>query len=443
MSGHAQLVSTLSTLMVSGYAAAALISLRQGLKTRDLLFLVLSVAFGLMASTALLAAITGDPLKAPGNTYFMRVLAFLLVSLAITRQMLVEETLGAERGRLKVCLAASGGGHLRQLLDLEQVWAAHDSFFVTERTALSESLAESRRLFFVPHVAMGQARLGRPVNMLAAAFTNFWASASIIVRERPAVVISTGAGSVYFILLLGRFMGARVIGIESFARFERPSLFMRLASPLADELIVQSAALSAFWPKARVFDPLRVLDGPRPAKKPLLFATVGATLPFDRLVDWVAALAASGDISHEVVIQTGVGGRAPQGMTVVETLPFDQVQALLRDADIVVCHGGTGSLIMALRAGCHVIALPREFELGEHYDDHQAEIATAFSARGLIAVARTRDELALAVRDARHRRPVIASTDHMALAAHLQRHLALLASRAPTRNGAALAKVPS
>src|SRR3546814_5417597 len=66
------------------------------------------------------------------------------------------------RAGAKICLAGSGGGHVRQLLDLEPAWRGHDAFFITEDTALGESLAEHYRCLFVPHVAMGQARLGAP-----------------------------------------------------------------------------------------------------------------------------------------------------------------------------------------------------------------------------------------------------------------------------------------
>src|SRR3546814_7209069 len=49
------------------------------------------------------------------------------------------------RAGAKICLAGSGGGHVRQLLDLEPAWRGHDAFFVTEDKALGESLAEHYR----------------------------------------------------------------------------------------------------------------------------------------------------------------------------------------------------------------------------------------------------------------------------------------------------------
>lgn len=317
-----------------------------------------------------------------------------------------------EKGRrLRLCLAASGGGHVRQLLDLQPVWSQHDYFFITEDTALGQTLQNDHRTYFVPHYAWGQVKFGTPFKMIGRAIASFFRTAGIMLRERPDFVISSGAGAVFFAVLWGRLLGARIVIIESFARFEKPSLFGRIAAPFAHDMVIQSAKLASVYPKARIYDPLKYPETEPPAKQPLLFATVGATLPFDRLVDSVAQLHAEGAIPERILIQTGIGGRAPKGLEVHETLPFDQMQALQRDASIVICHGGTGSLITALRQGCHVIALPRLFALGEHYDDHQLEITEAFEVRGLVKVARSVDELRTALAEIRDRPRRQATTD--------------------------------
>lgn len=332
-------------------------------------------------------------------------------------------------GRLKVCLAGSGGGHVRQLLDLEPVWAPHDHFFLTEDTALSRSIGEKHRTVFVPHFALGQARLGAPIKMAVAGVRNFFAAARIILRERPQVLISTGAGAVYFALVWARLLGAKIVVIESFARFDKPSVFGKLSAPLAHHKVAQSEALAAYWPDAPVFDPLRMIDTPRPEKKPLLFATVGAILPFDRLVEMVADVKARGEIPEDVLLQVGQGGVTPTGLEAVESLSFDTMQSTLRDADLVICHGGTGSLITALRQGCRVVAVPRLFSKGEVYDDHQAEITEAFAKRGLIAVANTADELSEALKIVRARPPRSATSDPAELIKHLNRLLAQWGAR--------------
>lgn len=340
------------------------------------------------------------------------------------------------KSSLKLCLAASGGGHLRQFYDLEPVWSRHDHFFITEKTALGESLAKENRTYFLPHFAWGQAKLGAPFRMILRAIQSFFQSLSIMLRERPDVVLSTGAGAVVFPVIFGRLMGAHVVVIESFARFEHPSLFCRITSPLAQDLVLQSEKLRTAYPRAHVFDPLRTPEGEVPSKTALLFATVGAILPFDRLGLTVAKLKSEGVISEDVLLQTGVGGVRPEGVEVRETLDFTEVQEVLERASIVICHGGTGSLITALRQGCHVIAMPRLASLGEVYDDHQSEITEAFAARGLIQVAKNEDELRIALAALPGRARLRATTDPQALIAFLNDRLAGLRPRrfSPARN---------
>lgn len=341
-----------------------------------------------------------------------------------------------ESAGVRICLAASGGGHVRQLLDLRPLWDDFDAFFVTEDTALGRSIAAEHECHYVPHVALGQARLGAPVKMLAGAVASLFRSFGIIRRTRPDIVLTTGAGSMIFIIAWARLFGAKIVLVDSFARFESPSAFARLGGPLAHLRVAQSARSAQKWGGARAFDPFRIIDQPRPAKQPLLFATVGATLPFDRLTTLVAGAKRDGLLPEDVIVQVGEGGARPDGVDCVETLPFGEVQSLLDRADLVVCHGGTGSLITALRAGCRVIAVPRRFELGEHYDNHQAEITAAFRERGLIEVADTPEEFAAALERIRGREPKRATTDPSELIAFLREWIAANApegKRAPAR----------
>lgn len=329
---------------------------------------------------------------------------------------------------MKICLAASGGGHLRQLLDLEPFWSGRDYVFVTEPTAMGESVAQRHPTEFVPHVALGQAKLGHPLEMIRSAIGNLATSWRIVARHRPDVYISTGAGSMFFTGLFAKLRGAELIVIDSFARFDRPSAFARIAGPIADWRIAQSAVAAEAWNDAECHDPLVLLEGERPAKEPLLFATVGATLPYERLLDYVGDAKRRGLIPERVVVQTGKGARAIAGVDCVETLDFDAMRALLAKADIVVCHGGTGSIITALQAGCRTIAIPRLFERGEHYDNHQLEITQAFEQRGLLMVARNREEFFAALEKARAATPRLATTDPKGLIARLNQIVEAIAA---------------
>lgn len=348
------------------------------------------------------------------------------------------EPRGARRDGPRLCLAGSGGGHIRQLVDLEPVWRDMDYFFVTESSALGRSLAAKHHVRFVQHYALGQMRTGKTLAMLRGAVVNIVQSARIILSERPDVVVSTGAGTVFWTALFARLTGARFVMIESFARFDRPSKYARLAKRFASQVVVQSAPLKALWPDAHFFDPLRLLDAKPPPKQPLLFATVGATLPFDRMIDGVLALKRDGLVAERVIAQVGESKlkRDPaEGVEIVEALDFDDLQEVLKDADIVVCHGGTGSIITALRAGCRVIAMARDTSLGEGYDNHQEEIISAFAGRGLIEVANGAEDLLPAIERMRARTPILATTDPVGLISHLKALFSLWGRRERKRSG--------
>lgn len=327
----------------------------------------------------------------------------------------------------KLCLAGSGGGHLRQLLDLEPVWSRFDSYILTEDTALGRSLAAKAPVDFVHHYTLGQARIGHPLKMLTGALKNLRQSWQSVRQRRPDVVITTGAASMFWTCVFAKLQGARIIHIESFARFDRPSKFGRLVRPIADDVIVQSAGVAQRWPHARLFDPFRLLDGTPPPKQPLIFSTVGATLPFERLTKAVVELKASGAIPEQVIVQTGDDGVLPvtaEGLEQHETLPFDEVKRILVKAEVVITHGGTGSLITGLQNGCRVIAVPRSFALKEIYDGHQEEIVAAFVDRGLIVRCDDVSKLDEAIAEARARPIQMATTDPAALMAWLEQELA-------------------
>ena len=325
----------------------------------------------------------------------------------------------AARRSLTVCLAASGGGHLRQLLDMQPAWQVYDHYIVTERTALGRSLEVEHEIHYVAHFAYGQRRLERPLAMLKAGAQNLFTSLRSVLSKRPDVIITTGAGSVFFTVLFGKLLGAKIVVIESFARFDRASMFSKMAMPLANKRVVQSQKLSGIWQDALVFDPLKILDVPPVEKEDLIFGTVGVTLPFDRMIVMLNEAHERLGRKGRVVVQVGDGGHRPENMEAYDTLPLDEMKAFMSKADVVVCHGGTGSLITALRLGCHVIAVPRQSTRGEHYDNHQNEITTAFAARGLIRTANTKEELVAALQLVATTPRVAATTDTTQLNAFL------------------------
>jgi len=339
----------------------------------------------------------------------------------------------------KILLAASGGGHLRQLLDLESVWGTHDHLFVTTDFALGRSVAKAHRVRFVTEYGFGMWHQRKRGVMLWRSMRNFCEAVLIIARERPQLVITTGAAAIFWPILLARMSGARLVSIESFARMEAPSVYGKLVRRFAHHLVVQSPKLKAYWPEAEVFDPLRILDTQRPAKEPLALITVGALTSFDRMVGAVVALKRAGGLPERLIIQTGEKSRftadavrdlAPN-VECVESLDFETIQAVLKRAELVICHGGTGSIITALRAGCRVVAMPRSFALEEAFDDHQEEIVNSFAERGLLEATYDEADLALGIERARAKTPVLATTEPAALREYLRAIIADMTAAAP------------
>ena len=333
---------------------------------------------------------------------------------------------GAKREPV-ICLAASGGGHARQLLDLKPFWQDRNCVFVTEDTALGRSLEVPHPVRFLPHFALGQMRLRQGWRMVRAAASSLLRSLSIIREFRPDLVVTTGAGSMIFIIAWARLLGARIVLVDSFARFEKPSAFARLGAPLAHHVVTQSEASARFLKGATAIDPLRYLPTRKLPKEDHVFATVGATLEFPRLIKMIAEAKEAGVIPEKLTLQVGetaVPADIPPGIDIVRSMSFREITDLCDRCSTVICHGGTGSILTALKAQCHTIVVPRLAAQGEHYDDHQLEIADVFERRGLVQVARNGAALraALVARSEEKVQPV--TTDYTQLTQMLEEILA-------------------
>lgn len=101
-------------------------------------------------------------------------------------------------------------------------------------------------------------------------------------------------------------------------------------------------------------------------------------LPFLRLLNEVEALKRSGDIQSDVFVQKGHTPFESQYMTVKDFVSYDEMDRLYDEAELIITHGGTGSIVTGLKKGKKVIAVARLEKYGEHNDDHQREIIQEF-----------------------------------------------------------------
>ena len=112
----------------------------------------------------------------------------------------------------------------------------------------------------------------------------------------------------------------------------------------------------------------------------MIFVTVGTHhQPFQRLLDALDSFDGA-----ELTVQYG-RGKAPAGVArAAPYMRFDEMVACFREADVVITHAGVGSILCARREGHVPLVVPRRHELGEHVDEHQAELTRALAERSTV-----------------------------------------------------------
>jgi poly-beta-1,6-N-acetyl-D-glucosamine synthase len=134
--------------------------------------------------------------------------------------------------RKKILAVSSGGGHWVELVRLVPAFAGHDVAFATVDSAY-RSEAGAARFYTLRDVTRWDAWRGAQTLCKLA-----W----ILVRERPDVIVSTGALPGYLAIRLGKWLGVRTVWLDSIANVEELSLSGRRIGPHADLWLTQ-------WPQ--------------------------------------------------------------------------------------------------------------------------------------------------------------------------------------------------
>ncbi len=129
------------------------------------------------------------------------------------------------------------------------------------------------------------------------------------------------------------------------------------------------------------------------ALRPLVFVTVGTDHhAFDRLIDWIDEWSDLAGPRARVLIQHGTS-KTPRSGAAADYMTYPDMHAALKEAQVVVSHGGTATIMLALTHGKRPIVVPRRSDLGEHVDDHQVAFAARVAADGSILLAETKEHL--------------------------------------------------
>ena len=130
----------------------------------------------------------------------------------------------------RVALVSSVGGHLTELLCLRGAYEQYPHFYVFNDVTQFKPAAS------VPVYTIAHAE--RDLRVVS----NIWEVLRIFRRERPTVMLTTGAGPAISAALAARLLGIRIVFVETVAAVKRASLTGVLMEPLADAYFVQ-------WPE--------------------------------------------------------------------------------------------------------------------------------------------------------------------------------------------------
>lgn len=144
---------------------------------------------------------------------------------------------------MKLLLVSSSGGHLSQLLLLRSWWADHERHWVAfdTRDAVSSLADESVSWAYYP-----------TTRNLKNAARNLRLAWRVVRRERPDLVVSTGAGVAVPFFLVARLFQVRTVYVEVFDRIDHPTLTGALCYPLTDVFALQWPEQTVNYPEGKV-----------------------------------------------------------------------------------------------------------------------------------------------------------------------------------------------
>ncbi len=144
---------------------------------------------------------------------------------------------------MHLLLVCSSGGHFKGLLQLQPFWSRHRRSWVTFDTATTRAALDGEPVTWAHS----------PTNRhLPNLIRNALLSWRLLRRQKPDVILSTGAGVAVPFLILGKVLGCRTVFVESITRIETLSLSARLVLPFLDVLYVHWPQLQLRYPRAEL-----------------------------------------------------------------------------------------------------------------------------------------------------------------------------------------------
>ena len=126
---------------------------------------------------------------------------------------------------------------------------------------------------------------------------------------------------------------------------------------------------------------------------------------FHRLLEEIQKNIDNGNIDEEVIVQKGYTKFESKDMKTYDELPIEEFNELIKKANLIITHGGVGSIITSIKNRKKVIAIPRLKKYKEHVNDHQLDIIKSFNEVGYIIGIQEVEELEKALKQVQQFQP--------------------------------------
>ncbi|MBR2122727.1 MAG: beta(1,3)galactosyltransferase EpsH [Lachnospiraceae bacterium] len=136
---------------------------------------------------------------------------------------------------------------------------------------------------------------------------------------------------------------------------------------------------------------------------------------FDRLIRGLDEQVGQGLIRDELFAQIGGCTYEPVNYPFVRFMDDTAFKKSIEEADLIITHSGTGSIINSIKRGKKVIVVPRLEEYEEHVSDHQVQIAEQFADSDLVRMCLDVDTLPQMIAEMEEFTPreYISNTEHV------------------------------
>lgn len=148
----------------------------------------------------------------------------------------------------------------------------------------------------------------------------------------------------------------------------------------------------------------------------MIFVTLGTQdKDFTRLLKIIDNGIDNGIIKEEVLAQIGYTKYQAKNFKTIDFTDMDHFEKIMEKADLLITHGGVGSIISGLHHHKKIIAMARLKKYGEHTNDHQKQIIKKFVKEKYIVELKNEKNLDAAIKEAKNLKvkPYQSNTENM------------------------------